>query len=276
MTSKLVPSNPAEVMVIRDVVPRTITTLSVPFARFGRMRIGGRATIVRLQNGSLAVFSPVALTEEVKQKVAELGEVKYITALDFESLMFGLKHHIFLGPWYAAYPNAKVLGPEGLPEKRKSQKNEDVPFAHVFTKDKPITSIDPDFDREFEWEYVPAHQNKEIVFNHKPTRTLIEADLMFNYPSTEQYSKTKESATSGILTKIFGMFTSTQGKGQKRAIWYGISSGDRMGFSRSVSKIHQWDFDRIIPCHGDVIESGGKGIFANIMEWHLDLAKKGS
>jgi hypothetical protein len=39
---------------------------------------------VRLQSGALAVFSPVALTDEVKQKVAEMGEVKYITALDFE------------------------------------------------------------------------------------------------------------------------------------------------------------------------------------------------
>lgn len=84
MTSKLIPSNPAEVMVIRDVVPRTITTCSVPFARFGRIKVGGRGTIVRLQNGSVAVFSPVALTDEVKQKVAEMGEVKYITALDFE------------------------------------------------------------------------------------------------------------------------------------------------------------------------------------------------
>ncbi|KAK7189637.1 hypothetical protein DPSP01_004221 [Paraphaeosphaeria sporulosa] len=269
MSSKLVPSNPAEVMVIRDIVPRTITTLSVPFARFGRIKVGGRGTIVRLQNGSLAVFSPVALTDEVKQKVAEMGEVKYITALDIE-------HHIFLGPWHAAYPNAQVLGPEGLPEKRKSQNKEAVPFAHLFSKDKPVTSIDPDFDREFEWEYVPAHTNKEIVFNHKPTRTLIEADLMFNYPSTEQYSKTGLSATSGVLTKIFGMLTNTSGKGQQRAIWYGISSRDRAGFSRSVSKIHQWDFDRIIPCHGDVLESGGKGIFAKVMEWHLELAKKRS
>lgn len=84
MTSKLIPANPADVMVIREVVPRTIITLSVPFSRFGRIKIGGRGTIVRLENGSLAVFSPVALTEDVKQKVAELGEVKYITALDIE------------------------------------------------------------------------------------------------------------------------------------------------------------------------------------------------
>jgi hypothetical protein len=37
-----------------------------------------------MRNGALAVFSPVALTDEVKQKVSEMGEVKYITALDIE------------------------------------------------------------------------------------------------------------------------------------------------------------------------------------------------
>lgn len=45
MASKLVPSDPAKVMVIRDVVPNVITTLSVPFWRFGKMKIGGRGTI---------------------------------------------------------------------------------------------------------------------------------------------------------------------------------------------------------------------------------------
>lgn len=45
MTSKLIPSDPAKVMVIRDVVPNTITTLSVPFWRFGAIKVGGRGTI---------------------------------------------------------------------------------------------------------------------------------------------------------------------------------------------------------------------------------------
>ncbi|KAF1961998.1 hypothetical protein CC80DRAFT_201598 [Byssothecium circinans] len=267
MTSKLVAANPEKVMVIRDVVPRTITTLSVPFLRFGRIKIGGRGTIVRLQNGSLAVFSPVALTDEVKQKVAEMGEVKYITAMDIE-------HHIFLGPWHAAYPNAKVLGPEGLPEKRKSQKNEDVPFSTVFTTANPHPSIDADFEAEFEYEYVPGHRNKEIVFNHKPTRTLIQADFFFNYPATESFSKTGESATSGILTRLFGALTNTQSDWQKRMIWHGISRGDRSGFAQSAARVEKWDFQRVIPCHGDVIETGGKGIFQKIFQWHLDLAKK--
>jgi len=39
---------------------------------------------VRLQSGALAVFSPVALTDDVKAKLATMGEVKYITASDIE------------------------------------------------------------------------------------------------------------------------------------------------------------------------------------------------
>lgn len=269
MSSKLVPSNPAKVMVIRDVVPKVITTLSVPFLRFGRIKIGGRGTIVRLQSGALAVFSPVALTDDVKRKVAELGEVKYIAALDAE-------HHIFLGPWHQEYPNAQVLGPETLPEKRAKQKNENVPFAFVFSKAKPITTISPEFDAEFDWEYVPAHMNKELIFHHKPTKSLITADLMFNLPATEQYSKTGIDPTSGILTKIFGALQSTKGTAiwQQRTIWYGTSASDRPGFAKSIARMNKWDFQRIIPCHGDVIESEGKGIFEKVFKWHLDLAKQ--
>ena len=94
---------------------------------------------------------------------------------------------------------------------------------------------------------------------------------MFNLPATEQYSRTNEGATSGFLTNMFvGLMTAHgEAKWQKRFLWYGVSSGDRKGFNESVRRIEEWDFDRIIPCHGDVLEKGGKGIFQNIFEWHL-------
>ncbi|KAF2093492.1 hypothetical protein NA57DRAFT_81421 [Rhizodiscina lignyota] len=270
MTSKLIPPNPSAVMVIRDVTPN-IVTCSAPFYRFGRIKVGGRGTIVRLQSGALAVFSPTALTPEVKEKVESLGgDVKYIAATDIE-------HHIFIGAWSKEYPKAKVIGPEGLPEKRAKQKNEDVHFTYVFTaKNKNDLKIDDDFDANFDYEFVDGHANKELVFNYKPERTLIEADLMFNLPATEQFSKSGQSPNSGILTKIFIYLNGTAGAAlaQKRLIWYGPSSANKPSFNKSVDKIAKWDFDRIIPCHGDVIETDGKGIFEKIMEWHIKAANK--
>jgi hypothetical protein len=41
-----------------------------------------------------------------------------------------------------------VIGPEGLPEKRAKQKNEDVPFSVVFkAKDKESVKVDAEASR---------------------------------------------------------------------------------------------------------------------------------
>lgn len=44
MSSKLIPANPADVMVIRNITPNVVT-FSVPFKRFGTIPIGGRGTV---------------------------------------------------------------------------------------------------------------------------------------------------------------------------------------------------------------------------------------
>jgi len=232
--------------------------------------MGGRGTLVRLASGAVAVFSPVALTPEVKKTVSSMGDLKYITALDVE-------HHMFLGPWNKEYPSAKVIGVEGLPEKRASQKVENVPFSVLFTAaNKDTTKIDPDFDKEFDYEYVPSHLNKELVFCHKPSGTLITADYLMNLPANEQFSKAGESPSTGILTKLFISLYNTQGAalGQKRMLWHVASRSDREGFNKSAAKINSWNFDTVIPCHGDVVDTGGKGLFQKLFEWHLETAKR--
>ncbi|KAL2128069.1 hypothetical protein VTI74DRAFT_9761 [Chaetomium olivicolor] len=271
MSSKLIPPNPDEVMVIRDVTPN-IVTFSVPFLRFGRFPIGGRGTAVRLTSGALAVFSPVALTEVTKAKIASLGgDVRYLVATDIE-------HHIFLSEWAAAYPNAKLVGPEGLPEKRAKANDPKIgkePFAVVVTKENARSAkIGDDFDADFDMEYVHAHPNRELVFLYKPERVLIEADLMFNLPAVEQYSRVPEEEKSrpGILARFFEGLQTTQGEamGMKRFLWHAVSRRDRQGFDESVRRIAGWDFDVIVPCHGETIVEGGKGVFEKVFAWHLE------
>ncbi|KAF3768688.1 hypothetical protein M406DRAFT_92020 [Cryphonectria parasitica EP155] len=271
MSSKLIPTNPADVMVIRDVTPNVIT-FSVPFKRFGIIPIGGRGTVVKLTSGSLAVFSPVALTPEVQSKLATLGgTVKYIVALDYE-------HHIFITEWHKAYPEAKIIGPEGLPEKRAKQSATDPKigneaFAVVFqAKDKLSQRIDEEFDRDFAYEYVDAHANKELVFLYKPEKVLIEADLMFNLPATEQYSRCPEAERKvGFPAKLFTSMQSTEGeaKGMKRFLWYGLSSRDRKGFNESIARIDAWDFETLVPCHGETIVGTARSTWSKVFEWHL-------
>ncbi|KAI1080232.1 hypothetical protein F5B20DRAFT_119598 [Whalleya microplaca] len=270
MSSKLIPSNPANVAVIRDITPN-IATVSAPFARFGIIRVGGRGTIIRLTSGTLAVFSPVALTPQTKAKVADMGgNVGYLIAGDME-------HHIFLSEWAAEYPGAKLIGPKELPEKRAKMNDDKVgkePFAFVYdASNKRDNSVSEEFAADFEVAYVDAHANKELVLFYKPDRVLIQADLMFNLPAIEQYSKVPEAEkkSHGFINRFFESCNSTSGeaKGIKRFLWYAISARDRAGFNESIKVIDTWDFNTIIPCHGETIEGNGKEIFGKVFEWHL-------
>ena len=83
------------------------------------------------------------------------NRVNYIAALDYE-------HHIFVTEWAKAFPSAKVLGVEGLPEKREKDKSTaGTSFTHVWTqKNKVDMKVDSEFDEEFDYEFVGSHANK--------------------------------------------------------------------------------------------------------------------
>ncbi|ODA78755.1 hypothetical protein RJ55_06138 [Drechmeria coniospora] len=270
MSAQLIPSDPDTVMVIRNVTPN-VATFSVPFLRFGRIRVGGRGTLVKLSSGALAVFSPVALTPDAKAKVTEMGgNVGYIVALDIE-------HHIFLSEWAKAYPNAKIVGPEGLQEKRSKQQADpkigDEQFDTVFTKaNKAAVRIGTDFDADFEYEYLDGHSSRELVFCYKPDGVLIEADLMFNLPAVEQYSKVPatDRRGTGVTDKLFNKLQTTSGDAtwMKRFNWY-LAAKDKASVTESVKRIAAWNFTTLIPCHGDVIEGDGKQVFEKVFSWHL-------
>jgi len=257
--------DPETTMVMRDVLPG-ITTLSTPFDLAGKIKNGGRATLVQLQTGHVAVFSPVTLTTAVREKIRSLGPVKYIIALNVE-------HHLFITQWAHEFPDALVIGMEGLPEKRQaSEATRDTHFGCVFTSEnKRQTRISGEFDVEFDYEFIHAHKNKELVFFHKPTGTLIEADLIFNLPAVEQYSKTNVDPSAGLITMFAGGLLNTRdgAKWQRRLLYYVNGSKDRPDMKQSLERALAWNFDRIICCHGDVIETGGKAVFEEVTSLFL-------
>ncbi|KAF8543202.1 hypothetical protein BDD12DRAFT_874824 [Trichophaea hybrida] len=257
-------TTPSSSLVIRTVVPE-ITTFSVPFLRFGKFKFGGRSTVIKLSSGNLAIFSPIPLSSDVTSTLTSIGgSVSYIIAPDME-------HHMQLGPYKTAFPTAVVIAPEGLREKRAKQGDQDVPVDFAFSKtNKNGMKLPEEFLRDFEVEFWDSHANKEITLLHKPSRTLIEADLLFNLPAREQYSNTDEDPTKGPWTKLVMYFMNTTlgHKGQQRFNWY-VACKDKPSWAESARRVAAWDFDRIIPCHGDVIETDGNDVFRRLFAWHL-------
>lgn len=209
----------------------------------------------------------------MRTKIDSLGgPVSYIAAPDLE-------HHIFLSSWAAAYPQAHLIGPAGLAEKRAKLSGADpgvtnVRFQTVLSAaNKHEVRIAPEVDADMDYELVDAHVNKEIVFFHRPSKTLIQADLLFNLPATEQYSLTGERADVGWASRLSCGLQNTTGSWQRRLMWYVVSARDRTGFNASMKRINSWGFENIIPCHGDSIVGDGKAVFERVMQWHLQAKK---
>ncbi|KAL7929767.1 hypothetical protein V8C35DRAFT_314740 [Trichoderma chlorosporum] len=260
----------ADSTVVRRV-NHSITTISIPFAQLGFLKTGGRTTIVQLQSGSLVIISPVRLTDAVRKVVvATKGTVEYIIAPNLE-------HYMHIASWKAEFPSACLIVPEGLPEKciQKLGVSRET-FDIVYTALESQKHISQEFNDEFDVQYIDSMDSQEIVLFHKQTHTVIEADLLFNVPAVEQFSKSGHSPTSGILTKLVSPIFSTiyPATWQKRLAWYVLGAKNRVAFAASVQRIYSWDFDRIIPCHGDVIETGAKRVFATIFEWYLNGENK--
>lgn len=75
---------------------------------------------------------------------------------------------------------------------------------------------------------------------------------MLTITSIVQYSKTSQRNSIPLLSKV------TPGSGiHQKMLWYLVSK-DKQEMSRAAKEVAAWDFDRLIPCHGDVIEPGGK------------------
>jgi hypothetical protein len=58
----------------------------------------------------------------------------------------------------------------------------------------------------------------------------------------------------------------------KRFNWY-MAAKDKPSFTESVRRIDTWDFKRMIPCHGEVMEGDGKEMFRKVFDWHLQGKK---
>jgi hypothetical protein len=61
-----------------------------------------RMAVIRLSDGSLFVWSPVALPDSLSTSVNALGQVRHLVSPN-------ALHHLFLGEWKSAYPSGAPL-----------------------------------------------------------------------------------------------------------------------------------------------------------------------
>lgn len=226
----------------------TETTLS-PFAdgvwldaapvRMLGMRLTATMTVLRLDDGSLLLHSPVAMTPERRQAVEALGPVAHLYAPN-------LYHHLRIGEWASAFPAARLHAPPGLARKRPDLR---IDRPHDSTPDPALAGVVDEVS-------IDGFRLQESVLLYRPARTLVVADLVHNV-GRPQHGWTK------LYTRAMGFYDRVA---LSRAIrWTAFS--DRAAARRRLDELLAMPFDRLVVGHGAPVVSDAREALESAYSW---------
>lgn len=199
--------------------------------RFLGLELGTRMTVLEL-DGGLLVHSPVDVAPSVLEHV---GDPRWVLAPN-------LFHHLYIGPWVDA--GLQGWGAPGLPDKRS-----DVRFEGVVS-----TGTSPFGDDVETYVLRCFSLTNEVVLLHKPSRTLLVSDLVFNIsPHAPWMTRAAMRCLGGYPGCAVTLL-------ERVAMRRDLARED-------LAKIASWDFDRVVMAHGDVIETGGKQALLRAFRW---------
>lgn len=203
------------------------------------LQIGARMNVVRLTGGELVVSSPVPPDDALVGEVRSLGTVRFLVAPN-------LQHHLYVGEWKKHFPDARLYVPRALPAKRP-----DLADAAV------LGEVPGPGEPELQHVEIGGCERYlgENVFVHGASGTLLVADLVHNLPPSPH-----------LWTKIYGMLMGFDGKvALSRAVR--LAFRDRAATIRSLDRLLELPWSRIVPAHGDVIEGDAKQALRDAYIW---------
>jgi hypothetical protein len=208
--------------------------------RFRGIEVGRRMTVVRLASGSLLVHSPSPLSVELREALAQLGEVRFVVPA---SSMHG---HLFMEDYQAAYPTAELISAPGLDRKRK-----DLAFAGLLG-----SAPDPAWSQDLDQAAVLGHRFvTELVFLHRQSGTLIVGDLCFRIGESAPRPMRAVARATGAYDQA------------RPTPMFRMGVRNRIAARRSLDRVLGWDFDRIVLGHGEPIETGGPSALRDAYAW---------
>ncbi len=198
--------------------------------RFLGLEVGARMTVVRLPGSELLLHSPIAPAAELVREVTALGPVAYLVAPN-------RFHHLFVAAWKQAFPKASVYVAPGLDSKRP-----DLEIAGVLTDDP-----EPGWAETLDQVLMDGFPlENEVVFFHRPSATLIATDLAFNIGSSSPLATRLAFRVLGACGRLSPTLVER------------LFVRDRSAFRRSLERILEWPFERVVVAHGAVSERGGR------------------
>lgn len=202
-----------------------------------------RMAVIRLGDGSLMIWSPVAPTAALRAEVAALGRVAHLVAPN--SL-----HHLFLQNWLQTFPEARAHAAPGLAEKRR-----DIAFASELG-DTPL----PDWAGEVDQVVMRGNRiTEEVVFLHRASGTVLVTDLIQHLP------RGWFRGWRALVARLDGMTGPAPTVPRK----FRLAFTDLAATRAAVQRILAWPAERLVIAHGAPVPRDAGPVLRAAFGWAL-------
>lgn len=211
----------------------SVPFLSIPYPT--------RMALVPLTDGSLWVWSPIALTDDLAREVNDLGVVRHIVSPN-------KLHHLYLQQWQQRWPEASVYAPPGLAKKKP-----DIRFDAQLD-DEPDPAWAEAIDQTI---FRGSLFMEEVVFFHRASKTAIFCDLIQRH---------HEADLSGFKRWVMRLDGLTGENGSTPREWR-ASFLNRAPARHAREQVFGWQAQRLLIAHGACLRAGAEPVIRSALSW---------
>jgi hypothetical protein len=194
---------------------------------FSGARLRARTTVVRLDDGSLLLHTPAPPTDALAEELRALGAVRWLVVPN-------CWHHLGAPAAAARFPEARLVAPASALRRNPLLR------LDLDLHDGEFGKLVPEFDA-LPLAGVPFWD--ETVLYHRPTRTLLGADIVCSAGVNDHFTWRFGARLTGCYERV-----RVPPDARKKL-------PDKVATARSLRAMLQRPVERLIIGHGDIIEA---------------------
>jgi len=224
---------------LTSVVAGRVWSLERP-VWFSGARLRARTTVVRLEDGSLLLHTPAPPTDALAEELGALGPVRWLVVPN-------CWHHLGAPAAAERFRDARLVGPASAlrrnPALRLDLDLHDGKFGELVPELEALPLAGVPF-----WD--------ETVLYHRPTQTLLGADIVCSASPEDHFSWRLGARLTGCYERV-----RVPPDARKKLC-------DKTATARSLRAMLERPAERLVIGHGDIIEAGWRDELAQA--WRLE------